>query len=406
MAEQLLDFESSIENELSAELLLGKDLNFEKARQLALNNDIAGAAEEIAKQVGTSADFANMNAIQQEAIAKAAGMTKEQLAQSLMDKEALAKLSDVEGKDAKEKFDNLVKQVGLEEAKKRLGNDQLANQYAQQSVQERFTQAVEKLKEVFIQVAEPILAIVSPLMNLVSAVLPAINVLLQPIVFAAQLLADTFSYVSELITSSTPALVAFGAVLSGILITQQAISFQKKQGFLYDTYTYAMKQKDLAISGLINAKEMIGSAITKKGLILGIAEAAMGAFKAMTAIPVVGPVLGAAAAASAVALGYSLMKGNDIMSPGDGSSGYGKRTLFGPEGAIQLNNKDTVIAGTNLFDKADDMVSAPKGAITVANSTAPKNETPVDPNAGTNARLDALIAATGRVNAIPTLKIQ
>jgi len=132
----------------------------------------------------------------------------------------------------------------------------------------------------------------------------------------------------------------------------------------------------------------------------------MGAFKAMTAIPVVGPVLGAAAAASAVALGYSLMKGNDIMSPGDGSSGYGKRTLFGPEGAIQLNNKDTVIAGTNLFDKADDMVSAPKGAITVANSTAPKNETPVDPNAGTNARLDALIAATGRVNAIPTLKIQ
>ncbi len=34
--------------------------------------------------------------------------------------------------------------------------------------------------------------------------------------------------------------------------------------------TYAMKQKDLAISGLINAKEMIGSAITKKGLILGI----------------------------------------------------------------------------------------------------------------------------------------
>ena len=45
----LLDFESSIENELSAELLTGKDLNLEKARQLALNNDIAGMAEEINK---------------------------------------------------------------------------------------------------------------------------------------------------------------------------------------------------------------------------------------------------------------------------------------------------------------------------------------------------------------------
>jgi hypothetical protein len=47
---------------------------------------------------------------------------------------------------------------------------------------------------------------------------------------------------------------------------------------------------------------------------------------------------------------YNKFKGNDIMSPGGNTSGYGERTLFGPEGAIQLNNKDTVIAGTNLFD--------------------------------------------------------
>ena len=42
------------------------------------------------------------------------------------------------------------------------------------------------------------------------------------------------------------------------------------------------------------------------------------------------------------------------MSPG--GSGYGSRTLFGPEGAIALNNKDTVIAGTNLFPKENDVV--------------------------------------------------
>ena len=28
--------------------------------------------------------------------------------------------------------------------------------------------------------------------------------------------------------------------------------------------------------------------------------------------------------------------------------GYGKRTLLAPEGAIKLNNDDTIIAGTNL----------------------------------------------------------
>jgi hypothetical protein len=63
-----------------------------------------------------------------------------------------------------------------------------------------------------------------------------------------------------------------------------------------------------------------------------------------------------AAGASLVGLVGSYF-GDDILSPGEGSSGYGKRTLFGPEGAIQLNNKDTVIAGTNLF--GNDITSEP-----------------------------------------------
>lgn len=329
ISQSLLNFESSIENELSAELLLGKDLSLEKARQLALNNDIAGATEEIAKQVGTSADFANMNAIQQEAIAKAAGMTRDELAQSLMNREALAKLSGVEGATAQERFNNLVKEVGMEEAKKRLGDEQLANQYQQQSVQERFNQTVEKLQEVFVQLAEPILAIVSPLMDLVSSILPAINILMRPMIGAFKLVAD---------------------IVAGII---KALSFDF--------------------------------------------QGALGAFS---------KVPGDMAKSFYFDIPFNLSKGNDVLSQGDGSSGYGKRTLFGPEGAIQLNNKDTIIAGTDLFKKSDDMISSPKGTVTVSNSTAAKKETSIDPNAGTNARLDALISMTGKVNAIPTLKIQ
>jgi hypothetical protein len=51
IAQSLLNFESSIEDELSAELLTGKNLNLEKARGLSLEGDIAGAAEEYLKQV-------------------------------------------------------------------------------------------------------------------------------------------------------------------------------------------------------------------------------------------------------------------------------------------------------------------------------------------------------------------
>jgi hypothetical protein len=74
ISEGLLDFESSITNQLSAELITGKELNMEKARLLALNGDIAGASAEILRQVGGTAEFSRMNRIQQEAIAKAVGL--------------------------------------------------------------------------------------------------------------------------------------------------------------------------------------------------------------------------------------------------------------------------------------------------------------------------------------------
>jgi hypothetical protein len=57
--------------------------------------------------------------------------------------------------------------------------------------------------------------------------------------------------------------------------------------------------------------------------------------------------------------------GKDILSP---PAGYGTRTLMGPEGAIQLNNKDTVIAGTNLFDKSStDNSALEKAMLSVGN---------------------------------------
>jgi hypothetical protein len=400
MASSLLDFESSIENELSAELLLGKDLNFEEARRLALNNDIAGAAEAVAKQVGDSADFANMNRIQQEAIAKAAGLTREELAQSLIDREAMQAMSGVEGDTAKEKFDNLVKQVGMEEAKKRLGNEQLANQMEQQSVQERFAQATAKLQEIFVQLAEPVLAIVSPIVDLVSSVLPLINIILKPVVFVVQTIASAFNAIKDLITSSLPGLITFGVVLAGILITQQAIAFQQQQGVAYATAKYLMAKKELIIEGLTQAKKVITLAIENKSLIATIANAAMTAFKSMANVPYVGPILGAVAAAAAVALGYSLMKGNDIMSPGEGSTGYGKRTLFGPEGAIQLNDKDTVIAGTDLFNKGNNSATANTNSFNKSNDAAMAgerkitvNSSPAKSNDNNMAGIEALLRA-------------
>jgi len=85
----ILDFESSIANELAAEALIGRDINLERARLAALNNDIAGLTQEIAAQFGSVEEFQSLNYVQQEAFAKALGMSKDQLAEQLRTQQSI-----------------------------------------------------------------------------------------------------------------------------------------------------------------------------------------------------------------------------------------------------------------------------------------------------------------------------
>jgi hypothetical protein len=410
ISESLLQFETSIESELSAELLTGKNLNFERARALALEGKTAEAAAEVAKQVGTSRDFAKMNVIQQEALAKAAGMTKDELAQSLMDREALSKLTEQEGATAQEKFNNLVKEVGLEKAKKQLGNEALANQFAQQSVQERFTQATEKLKEVFISMAEPVLAILSPLSDIVSSVLPLINVLLQPIVFAFQTIGSTVSSIFTWLSESKGVLTAilgiatllgvamnYSAIQAGVMAAKEEISLMfKGRGLIIEQGKAAIQAVQLGYQAAMGSMDARAALLEKKGLIRSIGEASMKVIAGFASMGPIGFLLGIAAAGTIAALGYKFMN-DGIISPSTGGGGYGDRVMYGPEGAISFNNKDTIVAGTDLFKKGDDVVSAPKNTLSVSNKTAPKKEIkPVEPNMGE--KFDRLIAAVNKRN--------
>lgn len=168
MSQSLLNFQSSIENELSAELITGKDLNLERARGLALNGKTAEAAAEIAKQVGNSVQFGNMNVIAQEELAKAAGMTKNELAQSLIDREALNKLSVEGAKTAQEAYTKLKEQGKSDAEIAKILNDQdLSTMYQKQSVQARFNDLLLKMQEIFVNLATPVMAIVSPFMDLI-----------------------------------------------------------------------------------------------------------------------------------------------------------------------------------------------------------------------------------------------
>jgi hypothetical protein len=170
IASSLLNFEQSISNELEAELMIGKELNLEVAREAALRGEVGKVAEEVAKQVGTSAEFGAMNVLQQEALAKAVGMTREDLAKSLMEREALVKLG-TQDKDLQSSYNTLKKQgLSDDEIAKRLGDDKLANQLKSTSVQERLTESINKMKEIFLELAPIISPIFEGFANLVGSI--------------------------------------------------------------------------------------------------------------------------------------------------------------------------------------------------------------------------------------------
>jgi hypothetical protein len=310
-ASGLLDFEQSIESELTAELLTGKNLNLEKARSLALEGKSAEAAGEMLKQVGSAADFAKMNVIQQDALAKAVGMSSDELANSLVYQENLNKLGDQTKQQIQERVEALKAQGKMDEANQLMasvGNEKEAQAALTKiSAQDRFNAAMEKLQATVTSIVE------GPAMNLVNMIAS--------------------------LASNTKALkLLFGgiaAIIAGIKLTS-------------------------LISGLVSALATSGAlaattAATASALTLGVG-----------AIAVVG---GIVAIMAAVSSAKSDAKANDGFFPSAGGSGYGKRTLLGPEGAIQLNNKDSVIAGTDLFgsksSKGNDVVSTAEGSIKI-----------------------------------------
>ena len=377
IADSLLNFESSIEKELEAELLLGKNINLEKARQAALNNDIAGVAEEIAKQAGSAAEFGKMNRIQQEALAGAVGMSREELAKSLFVQEQIGNLTGDEYEIRKKQIEELEgKGLSQKQIAAELGKQSIDDLKNQNSMQENLNKGVSKLKELFVSIAGPVMQIVSPIVDLLIPAIGGLGYAFELIGIPLRGVADVLSTIVGYITDSLPLMTALIAGATTYLYLKNQTLIKEQASAAVTLLKTGYEKASLIIGNAVNA-------IKTKGLVKSIADMAMTAFSSVAKIPFIGPVLGIAAAAGAAALGYQyLSKGDDVMSAGSNMSGYGSRTLMGPEGAIALNNKDTVIAGTNLFPKGNDVISGPAGSVQMPDNSEAKR---------TNALLSKLI---------------
>jgi len=171
ISDQLLDIESSLQNEYEAEALIGRDINLNQARYLAMQGDSAGAAAEVLKNIKSSAEFTNMNRIQQDALAKSLGMSSDELANSLVAQEQLSKLSGQQRKV----YEQIKKDKGEAAANEALNalktGKSLEASKMQLDTQKQMEAAVERMKESFAAiVAGPLGGFVEGLASSVSFV--------------------------------------------------------------------------------------------------------------------------------------------------------------------------------------------------------------------------------------------
>ena len=124
----MLNFHSSIEKEMEAELFLGKQLNLDKARLAAMTGDLATFQEEVVANAGDFLSFTKMNAFQRQKLADALGMNVDALSDMLLKTAELDKLE------------------GSMEAR---SLDQLKQRQEQLSLQEAFNAALKRFQAMF-----------------------------------------------------------------------------------------------------------------------------------------------------------------------------------------------------------------------------------------------------------------
>ena len=93
MAESLLDFESSIEKEMEASAILGRQINLDRARQLAFEGKHVEMMEEAKRQAGGEAEFLKMNVVQRQALGEAIGLQGQALSKFVSENQKADKAS-------------------------------------------------------------------------------------------------------------------------------------------------------------------------------------------------------------------------------------------------------------------------------------------------------------------------
>jgi transcriptional regulator with XRE-family HTH domain len=230
-----------------------------------MEGKLADAQEETLKQVQRSGDFRKQDYFTQQQLAKAAGMSVEEINKQLNAQDKLNSLTSEQKKAAQDAIDK-----GLDITN--INADQLAQETEKFSKQQEQQAQLEKISNMFLGIASTVGSVLTPLLE---AIIPIFEIIMVPVQFMANLFKEIVSNLYILL----PMLAAMGIYMA------------------------------------VAKKEAIGLAFANlRGAIAGI-------FKSFGQIPLgIGIPLAIGAVAGLVSMFAKFNKAGDVMSPADGKT--------------------------------------------------------------------------------------
>ena len=177
IADNLLNIESSIENQVTAQLVTGRSINLDKARLYSLMDNMPALMDELVKQEIDYNAYSKMNRVEKQATAAALGMNTDQMAKFVAQQE-LSKQLGIDMSATQNQtalgLERTLKGRQEEIAKLAKAGDMAAMQYEKDNealtTQEKMTAAVEQMAQTF-KYLGPIMAALGVVITILGAAL-------------------------------------------------------------------------------------------------------------------------------------------------------------------------------------------------------------------------------------------
>jgi len=232
VADSLLDFESSVNAEMEASVLLGRDLNLDMARRAVLNDDMLTVQKEVLRVVGTAAEFDKLNVIEKKKLAAAIGLSTSEL----------------------------LTQVKAAERKKILDDDSLTTQQKIESGMVSMSDLIEKGINKFMMTFGDSLSMIGT--TLISVVVPALGAVLGVvglILLPITGIASAFNFINDVLGGMPALFLGAVAGVYGLVSAVRALKGITALTAVFQIFSNAFeKMRNPIGAGILAAASVLG----------------------------------------------------------------------------------------------------------------------------------------------------